>query len=89
MFLPNLLQAYDQSLQQSGQPALYEKITPILYWRPAFDGDAIIETTMAGGRRPVVEVRSKIDFGRDVVACNLMTEDKEVWKLDIETLHRN
>jgi len=34
------------------------------------------------------QVRSTIDFGRDVVACNLMTEDKEVWKLDLETLHR-
>jgi len=88
MFLPNLLAAYDQSLSNAGSPALYEKITPILYWRPRIDGDAMIETTM-GGRRPVVEVKAKIDFGRDVVACNLMTEDKEVWKLDRETLHRN
>ena len=87
MFLPNLLAAHDQSLSNAGSPALYEKITPILYWRPRIDGDAMIETTM-GGRRPVVEVKAKIDFGRDVVACNLMTEDKEVWKLDRETLHQ-
>ena len=64
MFLPNLFVAYDQSLSNAGSPALYEKITPILYWRPRIDGDAMIETTM-GGRRPVVEVKAKIDFGRD------------------------
>jgi hypothetical protein len=107
MFLPGLLEQYNESLKQAPTPSLYEKITPILYWRPKIEGEELIETTMSGGRRPVVEVVSKIDFGRDVVACNLMTEDKEVappptlcptltragipevWKLDMETLHRN
>jgi len=92
MFLPPLLTLYDASLK-GDVDALWEKFAPILYWRPIYSlGEVhpIIETTLVptGSRSAVVEVKSKIDFGRDVVACNLMSDDKEMYKQSLETLHR-
>jgi len=56
MFLPGLLKAYEDSFTQTGSPSLYEKITPILYWRPALEGRGDVETTMFQGRKKHTEV---------------------------------
>ena len=96
MFLPVLLERYNEPLKSAGETALYEKVTPVLYWKPPnVHGEDMevnkmqVNTEVAGKRHTVVETKAKFDYGKDVLVCNLMTDSKELQKMDVETLHRN
>ena len=97
MFLPVLLERYDETLKSVGETALYEKVAPVLYWKPPNVHGEHMEvnkmeftTEVASPRHTVVvETKAKFDYGKDVLVCNLMTPSKELQGMTVETLHRN